>query len=255
MAEEKSNLEPLDEKDLDFKAKFLGVARPKKPESVIAEVKEETIPMPKKNIKVAEKVSNLEPIGNEDLALEAKFSGVTPPKKMQEVAQEPAETRVENDFPRMSIAKKEGPLPSFGPVEEEKEPSSKSFSSIDRIKAAEKVGIEKSTETAPQPETAVEKDERHFEKNDNESVLPRMTISRPAFDKNVADDARMAARDRDVENKIETLVRLAEMKGIPHAVKVAQHLDDNYTLDEFHDYLLTEELHEALVRRGLIEET
>ena len=53
---------------------------------------------------------------------------------------------------------------------------------------------------------------------------------------------------------MEALVRIAELKGIPHAVKVAQHLDDNYALDEFHERLLTEELNEALVRRGLIEE-
>ncbi len=255
MAEEKSNLEPLDEKDLDFKAKFLGVARPKKPESVIAEVKEETIPMPKKNIKVAEKVSNLEPIGNEDLALEAKFSGVTPPKRTQEAPQKPMSAEEKSEFPKMAIAKKTEPISSFGPADEKNNSSRENFSSMSRIKMAQSAKMEKIAETVPQPEATAEKNERHFKQADNEGTVPRMTISRPAFDKNVADDARMAARDRDVENKIETLVRLAEMKGIPHAVKVAQHLDDNYTLDEFHDYLLTEELHEALVRRGLIEET
>ena len=43
-------------------------------------------------------------------------------------------------------------------------------------------------------------------------------------------------------------------KGVVHAVKVARHLEDNYALDEFHDRMLADELHEALIKKGLIEE-
>lgn len=255
MAEEKSNLEPLDDKDLDFKAKFLGVVKPKKPESVVAEVKEETVPIPKKNIKEGERITNLEPIGNEDLALEAKFSGVTPPKRTQEVPQERMPVEKKIDFPKMVITKKEEPISSFGPADEKDNSARENFSSMSRIKMAQSASLERAAEVAPDPEAAIEKDERHFEKSDSEGAAPRMTISRPAVEKSVADDARKTDWERNADNKVEALVRIAELKGIPHAVKVAKHLDDNYTLDEFHDRLLTEELHEALIRRGLIEES
>jgi hypothetical protein len=39
-----------------------------------------------------------------------------------------------------------------------------------------------------------------------------------------------------------------------HAVKVARHLEDDYVLDTFHDKLLADELHDALLKKGLIEE-
>jgi hypothetical protein len=47
---------------------------------------------------------------------------------------------------------------------------------------------------------------------------------------------------------------LAEAKGVVHAVKVAQHLEDNYLLDELHDRLLATDLHDALVKKGMITE-
>jgi hypothetical protein len=70
----------------------------------------------------------------------------------------------------------------------------------------------------------------------------------------VSDDAEMANAGINAESKITNLVNLAETKGIPHAVKVARHMEDNYTLDEFHDRLLGEDLHNALVKRGMIKE-
>jgi len=73
-------------------------------------------------------------------------------------------------------------------------------------------------------------------------------------DDDVASDAEVASEGIDAENKISNLVDLAQAKGVTHAVKVARHMEDNYTLDEFHDRLLGEELHDALVKKGIIKE-
>lgn len=67
-------------------------------------------------------------------------------------------------------------------------------------------------------------------------------------------DAEIVAREKDAEGKITSLVNLAQNKGVIHAVKVARQLEDNYTLDELHGRLLSEELHEALVKKGLLKE-
>ncbi len=80
------------------------------------------------------------------------------------------------------------------------------------------------------------------------------TSATPAHDESVHSDAQTVSQKNDAETKIDTLVRLAETKGVPHAVKVARHLDDNYALDEFHDRLLAEDLHDALMKKGLIKE-
>lgn len=58
----------------------------------------------------------------------------------------------------------------------------------------------------------------------------------------------------DAESHVKKLVDLAMNKGVVHAVKVARHLDDNYVLDMFHDKLLADELHSALIEKGLISE-
>jgi hypothetical protein len=75
-----------------------------------------------------------------------------------------------------------------------------------------------------------------------------------AQDEEVATDANLANTGIDAESKVNNLVKIAENKGIVHAVKVARHMEDNYTLDEFHDRLLGEELHNALVAKGMIKE-
>jgi len=73
-------------------------------------------------------------------------------------------------------------------------------------------------------------------------------------DKDVEIDAQEANLGIDAESKIENLVKIAQIKGIPHAVKVAKHIEDNYILDEFNDRLLGDELHKALLEKGLITE-
>ena len=58
----------------------------------------------------------------------------------------------------------------------------------------------------------------------------------------------------DAETQIQHLVDLAQQKGIMHAVKVARHMEDNYILDTFHDKMLADELHDALIKKGMIKE-
>jgi hypothetical protein len=70
----------------------------------------------------------------------------------------------------------------------------------------------------------------------------------------VASDAQAVSQKSDAESQIQHLVDVAMQKGVIHAVKVAQHMEDNYILDMFHDKLLSEELHDALVKKGLIKE-
>jgi hypothetical protein len=73
-------------------------------------------------------------------------------------------------------------------------------------------------------------------------------------DMDVEKDAADSAAGETAEAKIDKLVKLAMVKGVVHAVKVAKHLDDNYTLDEFHDKMMAEEFHKALMEKGLIME-
>ena len=70
----------------------------------------------------------------------------------------------------------------------------------------------------------------------------------------VALDAQEGAQKIDAESQISHLVDIAGQKGVVHAVKVAQHMQDNFILDTFHDRMLGEELHDALVSKGMIKE-
>ncbi|MCX6761407.1 MAG: hypothetical protein NTY33_00965 [Candidatus Moranbacteria bacterium] len=110
-------------------------------------------------------------------------------------------------------------------------------------------------EKAPAPE-APERKEGRMEKEDAYAKIlskaPVQNQNMPVAD--VATDATSANAEIDVESKIGNLIKLAETKGIPHAVKVARHMEDNYALDEFHDRMLGEELHKALVAKGMIRE-
>lgn len=106
-------------------------------------------------------------------------------------------------------------------------------------------------------EGAVERKEGGAEKEAAYSKILSKVKAAPqkvTGDDDVKNDAATAAQGIDTESKVTNLVKLAETKGIPHAVKVARHMEDNYALDEFHDRLLGEELHDALVKKGMIKE-
>jgi hypothetical protein len=70
----------------------------------------------------------------------------------------------------------------------------------------------------------------------------------------VASDAQIGSQKMDADSQVQHLVDVASQKGVVHAVKVAQHMQDNYILDTFHDRLLADELHTALVAKGMIKE-
>lgn len=102
----------------------------------------------------------------------------------------------------------------------------------------------------PQEIAAVEKDDSYGK------ILSK--VQTQAFDdvdqNAVALDAQVGAAKIDAESQISHLVDIAGQKGVVHAVKVAQHMQDNFILDTFHDRMLGEELHAALVNKGMIKE-
>lgn len=110
---------------------------------------------------------------------------------------------------------------------------------------SEKTETEKSAE---RKEGSAEKEETYSR------ILSKVKTQSLPSDETVSDDAKKTSETETAEAKIEKLVQLAANKGVVHAVKVARHLDDNYVLDEFHDRLLAEELHDALMKKGLIKD-
>jgi len=119
----------------------------------------------------------------------------------------------------------------------------------------ESIARDKKEETFPTPEK-IERKEGVVEK---EAAYSKILSKLPAQSQkvqtdDVATDANLANTGIDAESKIGNLIKIAENKGIPHAVNVARHIEDNYILDEFHDRMLGEELHNALVAKGMIKE-
>jgi len=102
----------------------------------------------------------------------------------------------------------------------------------------------------PQETSASEKDAAYGK------ILSK--IQTPTDDKtsqdDVASDAEVGAQKMDAETQIQHLVDIAQQKGVVHAVKVARRMEDNYILDTFHDRMLADELHDALVKMGMIKE-
>lgn len=119
-------------------------------------------------------------------------------------------------------------------------------------------GIEKKEEKVEKieaPERTIERKEGAAEKDDAYAkILSKVTDVKPAVEEEVGRDAEVAMQEKDAQNKVNNLVSIAETKGVAHAVKVARHMEDNYVLDEFHDKLLSDELHDFLVKKGLIKE-
>lgn len=111
-------------------------------------------------------------------------------------------------------------------------------------------GAEIAPEKAERKEGAIEREETYSKILSKVGAQTHQTTGGDE----VKSDAETANAGMDAESKITNLVNLAQAKGIPHAVKVARHMEDNYTLDEFHDRMLAEELHNALVSKGMIKE-
>jgi len=105
-------------------------------------------------------------------------------------------------------------------------------------------------------EKPVERKEGEMEKEKSYSkILSKVkSYTAAADDASVPQDAKDASLQVGAESKIEKLINVAMEKGVPYAVKVARHLENNFVLDEFHDRLLADEFHNALVKKGLIKE-
>lgn len=144
-------------------------------------------------------MSNLEPIDEKDLNLEAKFKG----EKIEGIL---AENQKEPDF---------------------------------------KIEKEAPREIAPS-----EKD------NSYGKILAKVKgqAQADAGQDDVKKDAENVWSKTDADSQIRHLVDIAMAKGVLHAVRVARHLEDNYVLDMFHDKLLADELHDALMKKGLLED-
>ena len=126
------------------------------------------------------------------------------------------------------------------------EPSSEE--GTDKLKETEAVPLETEKETAGEVSSA-EKDSAYGKIL---SKVKKQPAKQAGSDDEIQTDAETASQKTDAESQIQHLTGLALNKGVVHAVKVARHLEDNYTLDMFHDKLLADEFHKALVEKGLI---
>ena len=144
------------------------------------------------------------------------------------------------------------------PIEEGEININEKFAGGSEINQAEKTVTPEASlpEQMPSPEKSPERKEGAAEKEEAYAkILSNVPAAKaPASDEEISADAEIAMREKDAESKVNNLVSLAETKGVAHAVKVARHMQDNYILDEFHDKLLTDELHEFLAKKGLIKE-
>lgn len=150
------------------------------------------------------------------------------------------------------------------PIDEKDLNLKEKFSDGNEAAPAEKAGIikeqpgrEPAAEEILKPEKLPERKEGMVEKEDTYAkIISKVSSAQsPVANEEISQDAEIAMREKDAESKVNNLISLAEIKGVAHAVKVARHMQDNYILDEFHDKLLTDELHEFLVKKGLVKET
>jgi len=77
---------------------------------------------------------------------------------------------------------------------------------------------------------------------------PRVQLS----SEEISRDAIIANQKIDADSQVQHLVDLALSKGVVHAVKVARHMEENYVKDKFHDRMTADDLHDALIEKGLI---
>lgn len=149
--------------------------------------------------------------------------------------------------------------PYLEPIDENDLDTKQQFTgSVETSKKAVETGTPKNQPEAsakiekeiPQEVAKAEKDSSYNKILSKVKTKPQVQPS----DDDIKTDAQKMSEKIDPESRIINLVDLAMNKGVIHAVKVAQHLDDNYVLDMFHDKLMSDELHDALIKKGLIKE-
>ena len=67
----------------------------------------------------------------------------------------------------------------------------------------------------------------------------------------IEEDAKEIGAIEAAEQKVHTLIGLAQVKGVAHAVRVAKRMNDLYVLDTMHDEL-ADKLYDGLLAQGLI---
>jgi hypothetical protein len=113
------------------------------------------------------------------------------------------------------------------------------------INELEKIEKGKSPE---QKEDAIEESRKKLEK-----AAPAKKNSN-ASKAEVSRHAKEIGGLEDADQQIEKLVQLAQSKDPFVAIKVAQHLDDNFVLDQLHDGLLEEKTRKILIEKGLLKD-
>jgi hypothetical protein len=138
--------------------------------------------------------------------------------------------------------------PNLEPIEENDLNLEKKFG-VAGDQQKENSVVEKVEKEIPQEIVSAEKDATY-----NKILSKVQTVHPVPNDDDVKKDAQKVSEKTDSESQIQHLVDLAQQKGVVHAVKVARHFEDNYVLDQFHDKLMADELHSALLQKGLIKD-
>lgn len=137
------------------------------------------------------------------------------------------------------------------PIDESDLGAEKKVAAVPEVKLTSPISETPKMETEQLKEVvAAEKDAAYGK------ILSQVQTQAPSQtgDADVKTDADAVFQKTDAESQIQHLVGVAAQKGVMHAVKVARHLEDNYVLDSFHDKLMAEELHDALLKKGFLKE-
>lgn len=122
-------------------------------------------------------------------------------------------------------------------------------SSVDRLRPTEAPTAERSQERAVERSSA-ESDSSY------QKIIAKVqdaSATQPVEENAVAQDASELHQAEGRESQVMHLLDIAKTKGVVHAVKVAEHAEDYFVLDQVHDKLLADEFHDALVRSDMIK--
>ncbi len=110
-------------------------------------------------------------------------------------------------------------------------------------------------------ENSQEKSERisSLEKKENiyDKILRsvKKQVEEDTSPQEIKKDAEEIADEKSAEDQVKMLVKLAQHRGVVHAVKVAQHMENYYILDRLHDEMsLGERMYQSLEKENLIKE-
>ena len=128
-------------------------------------------------------------------------------------------------------------------------------------KAPEAVG---GSEQKQELHEVIEKNKEEIKRQEKFSEVAKTATQKPAAKDEGYDDeekkqqARQHAKEiagiDDAEIQVDKVIELATSKDPYFAIKVAQHLDDNYLLDQVHDELVEDKVRNVLIEKGLLKE-